>query len=462
MNSQVPVASSADSERLVGARLPRVLVLLFGTLVLYAAFGKGFAYAGVPPVYVGEVVLAVVAVSVLTKAMPLPRCAPAGLAAVLGGLALAQLTVDRLAGEDPWIESLRGLAPIYYSAFAFATYALLRRYEYRAGRNMAMRLVDRAGVSAAPFIIVVAVVLAALLLTSSEQLPAWPSTGVTMLASKSGDIAVALVLVLPFVTAARPPDRLSLAVGILPALWGVAALFVTFRSRGALLALMAGALVVRPHVTRVIKGSLVITVVLLVLYVSGLSFEVRGREVSFDALGDATASLLGTRPEGEIEGSYVGTANWRAEWWDAIADDAFEQRMVLHGHGWGDNLAIRYRVVDAAALDDATVLRLPHNIFFSLAGRAGLVTAVGFLLVPLLTVLRTFSVSSGRPPPSRMVQGARGALVAAVVTGLFDVYLESPQGGILLWSLIGFLWWATAPAVERTSADGDRPVGAAR
>ena len=150
--------------------------------------------------------------------------------------------MDRLAGAHPWIESLRGLAPIYYSAFAFATYALLRSYEYRAGRDLAMRLVDRACASATPFVIAAAVVLAALLLTSAEWLPAWPSTGVMMLASKSGDIAVALVLVLPFVTAARPTDRLSPAVAIFPVLWGVAALLITFRSRGALLALLAGAL----------------------------------------------------------------------------------------------------------------------------------------------------------------------------------------------------------------------------
>ena len=44
--------------------------------------------------------------------------------------------------------------------------------------------------------------------------------------------------------------------------------------------------------------------------------------------------------------------------------------MVLHGRGWGDNLALRHGVTPALAADDPRVLRLPHNIFFSLVGRA--------------------------------------------------------------------------------------------
>ncbi len=58
-------------------------------------------------------------------------------------------------------------------------------------------------------------------------------------------------------------------------------------------------------------------------------------------------------------------------------------------------------------------------------------------------------------PPPVMVQAARGAVAAAVTTGLTDIYLESPQGGIVFWALIGFLWWtAASPLPASTSPEG--------
>jgi hypothetical protein len=46
--------------------LSGALRLLGLGLVLYLAFGKGFAYAGIPPVFVGEVLLVVVLVAALS------------------------------------------------------------------------------------------------------------------------------------------------------------------------------------------------------------------------------------------------------------------------------------------------------------------------------------------------------------------------------------------------------------
>jgi hypothetical protein len=243
-------------------------------------------------------------------------------------------------------------------------------------------------------------------------------------------------------------------------MWTGAALLVAFRSRGALLALVLGVVVMRPHAVRLAKAVFAVLVVVLVLYLTGISIAVRGREVSYDAIGDAVASVLGAGPEDQIGSNYLATTNWRGDWWSSIWDDVKAEHMVLHGRGWGDNLALRHGVTPALAADDERVLRLPHNVFFSIAGRAGVLTAVGFLVVPLLTVVRTFT----RPPErsTRLtVQAARGAVTGAVATGLVDIFLESPQGGILFWSLIGFLWWATAPAVEPATPDADRSVGVA-
>jgi hypothetical protein len=226
--------------------------------------------------------------------------------------------------------------------------------------------------------------------------------------------------------------------------WFVVAVLMVFRSRGALLALAAGVITMRPNPLRLARGAFAVGAVLVVLYATGLTIGIGGREVSYRAVGDAAASVLGGG-NGDISSNYIDTTNWRSRWWEAIWDDVLADRMVVHGHGWGDNLAIRYRVVAPVAADDPRALRLPHDIFFSLAARAGVLFAAAFLLVPIAAVARTFD-RRHRDRSSVAVEAARGAVVAAVVTGLTDIYIESPQGGILFWSLIGFLWWATAPS----------------
>ena len=60
-----------------------------------------------------------------------------------------------------------------------------------------------------------------------------------------------------------------------------------------------------------------------------------------------------------------------------------------------------------------------------------------------------------------MVQAARGALVAGIATGLVDVYLEAPQGGILFWSLLGYLWWALAKPIDGAVPEAPAVAGSA-
>jgi hypothetical protein len=435
------------------SRPPASLRLLFVGLVLYAAFGKGFAYAGYPPVFVGELLLAVVLVSAVRPWTAIPRNAAALITGLLVGFAVVQFAVDRLDPGVPLIETVRGLAPIYYCAFAFGAYALLREYERRTERLVAMESIERGMVRALPWVLGTVAVLAALLLVEPAGLPTWPGSGISLLLSRSGDIAVALVAFAPALMSSRAANRFGAHRLALIGIWAGGALLVTFKSRAALLALIVGLVVIRPHVVRLVKGTAAAVTVVLVLYVTGLSIEYAGREISYDAAGDAIASVLGTAPEDQIGGGYVGTKNWRADFWSAIWADVRQERMVLHGHGWGDNLAVRHGfVLGGVDPDDPLVLRLPHSIFFALAGRAGVIVAFSFLLVPVLTVVSTFRSRAVRPTPF-VTMAARGAVAAAVTTGLMDDYLTAPQGGILFWSLIGYLWWATAQPIASDTAE---------
>lgn len=447
MTASGGLASQAGSSRADASPTVRVgsslaMRVLFAGLVLYAAFGKGFAYAGWPPLFVGEVLLVVVLASATRPWAAIPRNPAALVTVALLGMAGVQFALDRVDASVPLLETIRGLAPIYYSAYAFAAYALLRQWESRTSRAVVVDGIERAVERATPLVLGVVLVLAALLLVEPAGLPTWPGSGVPLLLTKPGDIAVTLVLVSSLLLSPLA-RRVTNPRTVLIVMWCAAALCVTFRSRGALLALVAGLVVARPNLVRLAKGALAIVAVVVVLYVTGSRVEVRGREVSYEAAGDAVASVLGTEPEDEIGSNYVGTRNWRAQWWEDIWADATAEPMLLHGHGWGDNLAVRYGVVTRDAANDPRVLRLPHSILFSLIGRAGVLFAVAFMAVPVLTVARSLRRRTG-PAAGPVVDGARGAVVAAVVTGLFGVFIESPQGGILFWNLIGFLWWACA------------------
>ena len=425
-------------------RPARALRYLFVCLVLYAALGKGFAYAGWPPLFVGELLLAVVLLSAVRSSALLPRTAAAVVTALLVGMAVVQFAIDRLAGMVPLLETVRGLAPVYYSGFAFGIYALLRDWEARTSRSHVEDTVAKTVARAAPLVAPIVLGLAALLLIEPAWLPRWPGSGVPMLLTKPGDIAVTLVLLVSVVQSRRLGRLVPAPRGAMIVMLSATALLVAARSRGALLTLIIGLLVARPRPDRIAKGLLAGVAVLLALYVSGLRIEVAHRELSYAAATDAVESLVDTESsESDIQGNYVGTRNWRTEWWEAIWADATGDRLFLHGYGWGDNLAIRYGIAARDAAEDPRVLRLPHSFFFSLVGRAGVAFAVAFALVPILTIGRTFRPAArGRSSP--LVEGARGALAAAVVTGLFGVYIESPQGGILLWNIVGFLWWATS------------------
>ena len=443
-------------------RPPLALRVVFAGLVLYAAFGKGFAYLGVPPLFVGEALLmvAVLGAGAAGSAMAIPRHPAALLTAALAGTAAVQLAVDRHVGAVPLTDSLRGLAPVTYAGFAFAVYALLRRFERGRGRAVALATVERALARAVPAVLAAACALATVLVVQPTWVPSWPWSGTPVLLAKSTDLSVTLAVLLPVLAArAAAGRRWPLAA------WGAAALLVALRSRGALLALAIGFLATRPRPERVLKAVFVVAVVAIALYVSGASVTVGDRQASFQGLADSVTSLLGAPDEGGSDSVWVATRTWRTDWWGAIWSDVREQRMLLHGHGWGDNLAVRYGVVPASKADDPQVLRAPHNIFFSLAGRAGLLTAAGFLLVPVATVVRSLRIR-GETGRSVAVGAVRCGLVAAVVVALSDVYLESPQGGVVYWSMVGFLWWASAvptgPAGDAAPATGaDRPVAVA-
>src|SRR5262249_54989639 len=152
------------------------------------AFGKGFAYAGYPPLFAGEGLLLLVVLAAWRPDAAIPRNGAAAVTVALAGLAVVQVADDLIVGDAPRIDIARGVAPITYAAFAFGLYALLRRWEAEAGAGAVLDAVEAAVVRVAPFVVGALAVLASLLVVQVTALPKWPGSGVQMLLTKSTDI----------------------------------------------------------------------------------------------------------------------------------------------------------------------------------------------------------------------------------------------------------------------------------
>jgi hypothetical protein len=423
------------------ARPSRSLVLVGIAVTCYAAFGKGFAYAGYPPVYVGEVVLAILLAGSLRLSAPVPRNKSALCALALAVLAGSQLIIEVVDGGSPLIEVVRSFAPIYYMLWALVVYWELVAAERRRSRAAVVDMVLQWYIRAGRLVVLVVPAVALLLVVQWSGVPHWPGSGVAVVLPGSTDISVALVAFQPSLRH-QPSGRRSFLVGC----WLIAAVLVAARSRAALLALVAGVAVsslvshgVTRAAARILKTAMVAAMIMLVLAVSGLSITVGSRELSARSIVESVQSVFGDVPEGT---DLANTRDWRARWWSDIWNDVSQRGYILNGFGWADNLAVRYGVIPPDAGADPQALRYPHNIFFSLAGRAGLVVTGLFMAVPLLAVATMRRASRGASSKEKLLmEAATATIVGALLVAFTDVYLESPRGLVLFWTSLGLSWW---------------------
>jgi O-Antigen ligase len=429
---------------------PRTATLL-GTLgLLYLSFGKGFSYAGVPPIFIGEIALVLLSFAEINRATEIPESLGAGLTYIAVGLGLGQVAFDLLARNANPIETLRGFAVIYYSAYALVVFAALRRAEYSSTRVCVFGSLDRWLSKYTTHVLSIVLLLAALLVVNVSWVPRWPHSNIPLLYTKATDLSVTLAFYMPFVFSDAErrtvlPKRWTHAT-IDRLLWVAAFLLVFSRSRGALIGIVgASFLTFKWDVARMFKKALLLVTLFAVLMITRFRFAVGGRELSARAITTSITSLIASNPQ--TDGNYADTREWRARWWRGIWHDILDKVHVFHGFGWGDNLAIRYGVVTGDVSADPQVLRLPHNIFLSVAGRAGLLMA-GLLVTIFLTSALIGRHLQNAAAHSPAVAAARSGLLAALLVGMTDVFIESPQGGIVCWMCCGLLWWAHSTPAE--------------
>lgn len=406
----------------------RYLVVLGAVLVGYALMGRGFAYLGVPPLFVGEAVLGLGVVALLAaRRMPgqaLPR--PAGWLLVLALV----VAVKAALGVPRWgLDAVRDAMIVGYAGFALVVGGLLlerpERLRALVVRYRGFVVFAVAGAWTLHF--------AARFLT--DLVPVWPWTpDVRVIETKPGDLLVHLATVTTFLLVGLGRARTGVLV-LLAA--GVGALVVTSRGGMVAYAIGMGVYVLwKPRGAR--AGRLLYVAALLAVLAVAVDstgvFVNDARTLSVEQIVENVKSLAGASDDAALK----GTTEWRLQWWTKIVGYTFGGEYFLTGKGFGINLAN----ADGFRVDEAGALRSPHNSHLTVLARGGVPL---FALWVAIQGLWGWTVAGARRRAKRAGQDAWVGFftvcavfwLAALVNGSFDVYLEGPMGGVWFWTVFG-------------------------
>jgi hypothetical protein len=405
--------------------------VLFLVLVLmgYALGGRGFAYLGLPPLFIGEMALvAGVGALVLSQGWTRLFQSPAILALVpFVLLGICRTLIDL---PEYGVDAVRDAAIYYYAAFALIVGGLIVSEPRRL--MTILQLYRRFG-----FIFLVGIPIVALIYRGlHESLPHWPWGDTPIIQEKEGDVMVHLAGILAFWNAGLAGE----------VVWGWATLLAINAAilgqvdRAGLLSFgtsVGAGFIYRPKgkIAWYLIGGVVAAV--LVLAITDVHIEIpggKGRELSFDQIKLNLTSITG---DSGLEGM-DSTKEWRTSWWKDIINDNLTGRHRWSGRGFGINLADEYGYQVQA--DHS--LRSPHDAHMTVLARMG---APGLALWAALQITWIFCVAKAYLD-SRRARDVRWQGIffflavywlAFLINASFDVFLEGPMGGIWFWSVFG-------------------------
>jgi hypothetical protein len=413
----------------------RYLLFLCGVLLGYAMVGKGFAYLGWPPLFIGEIAFFTGAVVLLRTG-----CLIAALA-TLPSLMLAATMTWVLARTLPFIsvhgmESLRDSIVLMYGGFAFIVIALLLENGSRV--NSIIHHYDRfltIYIPAGPFLFAASRYL-------SKDIPRWPGYNVPLLHTRPSEIAVHLAGAAVFALVGfRKLTRIWIALVL------ALAVMVSVTSRGAMLAFVVP-VVVAAVVLGKARQLVTIVIIGLVMFATAYAIETTvseyqearstaERSLSARQILDNVASIATTSGQ-----QTEGTKTWRLEWWNIIMTNTVFGPNFWTGRGFGLNLADAdgFRDGDHSDLPD---LRSPHNVHMTILARAGvpgLALWLSFLTAWFAVVIHAMRTARrrGQAEWAGLFLFVGCYVASAIINASFDVALEGPMQGIWFWCLIGF------------------------
>jgi hypothetical protein len=427
--------------------IDRYVHLLCFTLVGYACLGKGFAYVGIPPLFIGEVVLAC-GMLVLVRS----GCSFAALA-TLPSLLLAILMCWVLENTLPFVgvygvDALRDSVIVGYGLFAYIVIGLLLEKP-----QLLEALVDRYGRFAWVY------GLSATILSNATNflgsaLPTWPQISLPVVYLRAGEIAVHLSGAAVFAL---------LGMRRFPLIWILAlvtGILTIVPSRGAMLACLIPigiAAILGRQLRRFVPVLLAGAMLFASAYIGGIEIVTpNGRSMGPRQMIENIESIVGTSDAENLD----GTKTWRLRWWQAITGYTIHGPYFWTGKGSGINLAEADGFVVGTELGGAP-LRSPHNAHLTILARNG----VPGLALWAITIAAWFTILFRGMAIARRRGHTRFANLflwiacygaSFLIDASFDVALEGPMLGIWFWCLFGF---GIASTMIYHAATNSKPPG---
>jgi hypothetical protein len=396
-------------------------------LMGYGIAGRGFAYYGVKPIFVGELTLmlglyALVNCGQTWRTLRLTYFLP--LLCFMAWGFCRTVPFLKLYGVD----AIRDSVVYGYGLFAIATTGVLLAAPERLA--LLVNYFQR-------YAIIFLCLIPPIWIGTHAFGGYWPDnpiTGQPVIEVKGGDICVQLAGIFVFMA--------SMGGGInpwIPTLLIPLDVGLNMEGRAGILSFSIGAMLavaLKPLNARVWRVFSVMGIALFLLWAT--DFEIKnvggGRNISFDYFVQTVSSIVSNK---KADPMLEGSKEWRLRWWHDIIDYTVHGKYFWTGKGFGINLADDdgYQVGDG-------MLRSPHNGHLMILARSGVPGIVLWALTQL-TFGGLMLINHFRARMRNDYKWAGLFMVlltywAALLTNAsFDVFIEGPMGGVWLWNIYG-------------------------
>ena len=412
----------------------RYLAWLTWVLLGYALLGRGFAYLGVAPLYLGEITLAFgLVIWCLNRfCFEVFRLVPACL---LAGFIFWEATRTFPHISDYGIDALRDGASWGYGFYALIVATLLiarpERLVFLLNRYRRFVVIF---VALAPIAFLIDLLV-------GDAVPRLPGSPVPLLDVKAGDILVHLAGSAAFLVAGLGGASIFVVVMLC-----VDFPLAAFWNRGGMLAFLASlslATLLTRYRTRVVSVLYAFVFALMIFAFSGVAIQLPGQsdelEISAEQLVLNVQSVISEDDSNTAR--LESTKEWRLEWWSKIIGYTFGGDYFWTGKGYGINLA-EDDDFQNKQLEDDTPLRSPHSAHMTFLARSGVPGFALWLLVQLSWALgMLIGYLRSRYRQQRWWSATFLFLLAYwtafMINASFDVFIEGPMGGIWFWTLYG-------------------------
>ncbi|HMB95666.1 MAG TPA: O-antigen ligase family protein [Tepidisphaeraceae bacterium] len=394
-------------------------------LLGYALGGRGFAYWGVNPLFIGEITL-MIGVYVLFKLGIIPR-----LLGVRPFIPLMMFMFWGLCCTVPYFDkygkdTIRDAVIWGYGTYAFIVAGLLisdpmrvRKLIYNYRKFVVWFLL------LAPISTIISNFF-------DGVLPPFPGAPVSLIQVKGGDICVHLAGCFAYIVALGSHMSPWLAPLLVPLNLGL-----NLQGRAGMVAFFVAvfvSMVLRPLHPRAMRIFFVMGLGLFLMWAVDLKIDKGDRELSFDFLVKAVSSIVKDSDDDKMQGS----KEWRQRWWNDIINYTVHGPYFWTGKGFGVNLAND----DGYQVENDDALRSPHSGHMTMLARMGVPGfCVWVLTQGTLGLLIVKSYIVARRKKLMNWSGVflfLGAYWAAFMANTgFDVFIEGPMGGIWLWCVYG-------------------------